>query len=267
MIFSVISSIISIIIIKFNFHHENEVSEFLYSFFQNVFAGLIVLIGTTLISYNRRRKEILEEILSYCFRFNKMFTKVEYLDMEDFKNFTQFDKELQEKDEKYDSYDEKTKRKMHRQYADELIQNDKLELEKMMKKYLFISEYDLTDFWNLYGELDFLFFNKKLKQEIYDNLFNYVGNVFDKVGIACYHFNKYFEYKNGNVLANRAFLKDLQKTIFVKIDQKEYEKYKNYPHVCFNGEETFVNDVYIKIRRQYDRIWTIAYGKKKDVNS
>lgn len=264
LLFSIALSIVSLVIIVFNINHDSKISEFLYSFFQNVFAGLIVLIGTSWISYNRRKKEILEGILAYCNKFTKMFTKIEYMRIDEFKDFESFDVELKGKDEKYDEYDEETKRKMHSRYANEIIRKDKDELEKLMKKYLDISEYDLTDFWNFYGELDFIF-GKKIRKEMYNDLFKYIEFVFDFVRIACYHFNIYFESKKGNVLANRSFLKELQDVIFVRINQKEFEKYKKYPHTYFSDGEIVINSVYIKIEEQFNEIWKFTYGKNMNI--
>jgi hypothetical protein len=86
-------------------------------------------------------------------------------------------------------------------------------MEKIMKQYLEINNMYLTEFYNQYDSLEFLF-SKKKKLDIYNSIFDYTKEIRDKICEKCYHFNIYFEATNGNKKVNYQFVRELQENIF-----------------------------------------------------
>lgn len=245
----------SIYLYFFNF---NNVNNYISNVLLSIFGSSCVLLATSLVNYSIERKKILEELMDECIKLEKLFSKIQYLQELDYGTYNQhkkFYKNLSK--EIYQSSKEGHEQKQYQQ------------MEKIMKQYINIIEYDLTSFYNIYNKIDFLI-NNKLKFDIHKKIFNYTMELKDNIVEYGRHFIIYFEATNGNKKVNYSFVRDLQKNIFDieigEINNNENCKSKNIQQYFENNIKHLYCVVNNKVCDYYismiDYIGQIAYHKK-----
>lgn len=73
------------------------------------------------------------------------------------------------------------------EYVKTLIKN----FDEVLDAYVNISKINLNGFWDIYGGMKFIFFDKKQRLKLYNKLFNYVSTKIKKIKKLAYHIDNY----------------------------------------------------------------------------
>lgn len=221
---TIISSITLFISSYFTFAYEKtEVTEYINGILQNIFAGTIVLVITSLYEYFIEKRNLLEKIMQQCLKIRAMFGKLEYFDDREYVTFEQYS------DYYNDSLKEEKIILLYNAEKEKYELEQKETFERIINQYIEIAEGDYSEFWKYYDEIDFLLdFKKKKKYKIYYDLFYYIcdekiGKISKIMGKSV-HFNDYKKAKNGNYKACSKMLSELQKEVFYYEEHKYIEE-------------------------------------------
>lgn len=229
---SIIVCILTISIsIYLHFFQYSKVHEFVSNILLNIFASSSVLICTSLVNYFIDRRRILDMLMNKCINLEKLFSKVSYLQEFDYGSF-----------EQYKQYNKNITKEIY-EVSKQNYENKQYEqMEIIMKQYLSIIEYDLSDFYDIYNKIDFIS-GKKIKFEIHNKIFNYTMELRNIIAYYTSHFSIYFDAENGNKKVNYNFVRKLQENIF---DIKN-----NNTDDTFNGKYIdFVKNTYISTKNK-----------------
>lgn len=269
-LYALIVSILTIIISPIlHFGISSDVAIYISNILLNIFAGTVVLIGTSLMYYFVERRRILTKIMDECLFLIEKFSNLNYLEDYEFCSYEEWF-EYYNKNSKFKKNEIKD---MYEKAKERYQENQIIKMEDEMKKYISISDIKLTKFWHLYEGLDFLWCNKN-KFYIYDLLFDYTRKVYNMIWDRSVDFKIYFESNNGNKKANYNFVRELQTNIFyyeVHPLKKAIKWKKDLTNLSFNYHEDILKKTASittnKVVEQYydiiDRIGKIAYFDKK----
>lgn len=252
-IYSLIVTVISIIVIAFTINYENN---FWCNIFQNILAGSVVLIGTSWISYSRNKRILLENILNYCNKFSSKFGKIQHL-----KELLTYDEYKSQRLLNNEKIPEEVLENDYKEYELKFVNEHKKEAEKIMQYYIELSNTELKEFWDLYGELDFLI-GEKERVKLYNDVFEHTNKLINAIIEKAYHFNIYFEAENGNIFVNIHFINELQKNFFTKITCHEIENISKEIKLVnryFYSEEGYYNIQQLYYNEKFEEIKKITY--------
>ena len=255
-IYSLIVTAISLIVIAFTINYENN---FWCNIFQNILAGSVVLIGTSWISYSRNKRILLENILTCCSKFSSKFGKIHHL--KELPTYDEYKRQRLLSDEKIS---EEVLVDDYKEYKLKFINEHKKEAEKIMHYYIELSNTEMKEFWDLYGELDFLT-GKKKRYKLYNNIFKYTNELINAIIEKSYHFKIYFETENGdgNIGVNVQFINELQRKFFTRTTYHEIEniqKEKTLANLyCYSEEECYYNSQQLYYSEKFEEIKKITY--------
>ena len=91
------------------------------------------------------------------------------------------------------------------------------QFETCMKTYIEFSNTDLNTLSSAYGNLDFIFGNKRLRSRIFNEIYDEACKNYNDVSIAVFHFKIYFDSKKGNAPVNLEKLLELDKKWFREV--------------------------------------------------
>lgn len=268
-----VSSIISVVtvlctvLINLN-SNCNKTLMILDSIMQNVFAGTIVLVITSLYEYFNEKKDTMEDILLYIQKIKQTFSKIEFFDGRDYVDYKMFEEYYKDKLNK-DEIEMLYNKSMNEYYI-----KQKQKFEEIINTYIEIADEDYNSFWNCYKKIDFLIDkNKKEKHRIYYKLFDYVYNYkVKKIREKAWHFKEYKNSENGNYEVNKSFLISLQEEIFcyeeINIDDlytfEQFSISENEVDFCSWGEDSMRKVYYIignKVTKHLSKIYDYIYNK------
>lgn len=252
-IYSLIVTVISIIVIAFTINYENN---FWCNIFQNILAGSVVLIGTSWISYSRNKRILLENILNYCNKFSSKFGKIQHL-----KELLTYDEYKSQRLLNNEKIPEEVLENDYKEYELKFVNEHKKEAEKIMQYYIELSNTELKEFWDLYGELDFLT-GEKERVKLYNDVFEHTNKLINAIIEKAYHFNSYFEAKNGNIEANIQFINELQRKFFTKAtyhEIKNIKKEKVLTNLYCYSKECYYNSQQLYYSEKFEEIKKITY--------
>lgn len=158
-------------------------------------------------------------------------------------------------------------------YKKNELKRIKTNMEKIMDTYIEISNIDFSDTWLLWDELYFIkpFYSKRKREWFYNEVFNYIYDLLNKIREEAYHFKI---YKNGfqNYKVNYNIMRELQEKIFYYEERfgDDYDwnrDIKNYPnktagadsmtnkhYIAINDVSSHLNDMVIEIRKLYNNL-------------
>lgn len=271
--FAIIISILSLGISTYlNFKVKTEVAIYISGIMLNIFAGSIILVGTSLIYYFSERRKLFHSIMNQCLLLRNTFNDIEYLEDISYCSFEEY-YEYYKNQEPFSKMSMKEIKKLYASNKENHEEKIYSKMEKIMKAYLVIDNLDLTEFYTLYDSLDFIF-SKKKKIEIYNMLFGYTKELRDKIREKAYHFNIYFNSVNGNKVVNYQFVRKLQENLFYYEEQKlsnrakwkkdlsecnyscYYDNIKDKAYITSNEIIEYYNQLFVQIGK-------IAYFDKK----
>lgn len=131
---------------------------------------------------------------------------------------------------------------------------DKTQIASAIENYIGLSKINLSKLDNAYGNLDFLFGNKKIRLKAYDEIFNKIREIRNSIMQETYHFNLWKEGRgNFAVCAEKAI--KVSKTLFTSIESEKngFKQKCIYQEVFYDIDES-LEDFRVKI------YWT----KKRD---
>ena len=206
--FSTFISIITLILgITLNFcFAQNPIVNFIVNIFMNIFAGTIVLIGTSLFEYFLSKVEVLKSIMLECTKILKLVSNIDYL-------------------------------------AEDNVENlERQQLIDLAQKYVKTINYDITNFLLLIDELNFLVDYRRKKIQEYNKLFfKKVNNLFELLyseGMDLENYILDINYKNkqgDKIIFNT--IKKMQDGIFYYEETSNFQdndckkKYPNYEEI------------------------------------
>lgn len=170
---------------------------------------------------------------------------------------TSFEEKEKMKDYIWSCTDEKTKRmfnniEIKNQYLEDeyrkVMQNYYIKIDEVMKQYIRIKklEYDVVE--SVFGKIDFIFSNKKLRKKfIYNRLHDRQRLVLHTIREEAWHFEEYYKMENGNLPVMLSKIMKIQDVLFRKEEGKlGYSIYNSY---CY------------EIDIQLSELLRVIYGK------
>ena len=85
---------------------------------------------------------------------------------------------------------------------------------------LAMGQFDYVELDNAYGDIDFLFFNKKSKTYIYDKIYYPIIKARHVITEKCFYFREYRKAIRGNTQVMRQFLQDIAE-VLLSVTTKE----------------------------------------------
>ena len=167
---SLIISLITLLLSIFlSFYvRETKITVFICNILENIFAGTIVLVITSLYEYIAKRKEVLGNLLLEINHMGYMFNKLKYFDGRDFTTQEKFKEYYKGK------YSEKEIDSMYEIEKNIYLEEQKANFEKIIELYINIADENFDSFWNVYRDICFLFdFRHKTRNGIYKDFFSY----------------------------------------------------------------------------------------------
>lgn len=216
-------SLIASIILEFQIE-SNNFTNYINSIIQNILAGTIVLVFTSLVEYHYAKKDDLEELIFELNRINRNYLyNLKFWDYRDYptkdKYKINYKKLYKEKEEI--SFSEKELDKVYNESFDKYTKKQEEDFNTIIRQYIEISKYDMDIFWLKYRKISFLLdFNNKKRNKIYNEIFCHWQNIMKEIKDASFHFNEYLNNEHGNYNVNKDILIKLQNIIF---SFEEYE--------------------------------------------
>lgn len=207
-------SLIASSILEFQIE-SNNFTNYINSIIQNILAGTIVLVLTSLVEYHYAKQDSLEELIFELKRINENYLyNLKFWDYRDYptkeKYITNY-KKLYSEDEI--TFSEEELDKMYNKDFNKYIEKQKEEFNIIIKQYIEISSYDMDMFWIKYRKIGFLLDLGK-KRRIYNEIFCYWQDIMKKIQEASFHFTEYLNSEHGNYSVNKEILIKLQEIIF-----------------------------------------------------
>ena len=196
-------SLIASSILEFQIE-SNNFTNYINSITQNILAGTIVLVLTSLVEYHYAKQDSLEELIFELKRINENYLyNLKFWDYRDYptkeKYITNY-KKLYSEDEI--TFSEEELDKMYNKDFNKYIEKQKEEFNIIIKQYIEISSYDMDMFWIKYRKIGFLLDLGK-KRRIYNEIFCYWKDIMKEIKDASFHFNEYLNSKHGNYNVNK----------------------------------------------------------------
>jgi hypothetical protein len=129
-----------------------------------------------------------------------------------------------------------------------VMQDYYIKIDEVMKQYIQIRKLDYGAVENAYGQIDFIFSNKKIRKNfIYNCLHDKQRTVLQKIMEEAWHFEEYYKMEQGNMPVMLSKIIDIQKDLFVRREgEVGYTIYNSY---CY------------EIDKQLCELLSITYGK------
>lgn len=252
---------------------NNEVLIFINSISLNIFAGVIVLFGTSLISYFYERKRAMEKVLIKNIDFSNNYRKIKYFNREIAEKFEDFEKDIKKSNIEVDKNSIKV---LYQRLIKKNKEKEEENLKEIIRFYIELREkLVLGELWDAYGDLDFLCdIGNKTKNYLYNDFFKFISDIHIKIGEYINLFKSYLDNGTPNYEMVRESLESLQNNIF-KVAEKSIEdiKKENYLNTdikrrntlltvnCTNGNVCiYENIISEKLDVEYNRISEITWA-------
>lgn len=102
-------------------------------------------------------------------------------------------------------------------------------LDKALSSVIEMSKFDYLELDNAYGDMDFLFFNKKTKAYIYNHLYKTTLDLRSKISETVRHIKEYYRSTNNNRTTIEKYLTELDSMI---ICRKTFDQVANKGYSC-----------------------------------
>lgn len=99
------------------------------------------------------------------------------------------------------------------------------QLDNAMKSYVVFNEVRTKELSSTYDELNFIFANKSIRQNIYNKLYRKQVEQINMINQANFHFNLYFEGKSGSRAVMLDFIWKLQESLTSEDENAYYRQY------------------------------------------
>ena len=96
------------------------------------------------------------------------------------------------------------------------------DLEQSISSILFMNQIDYVELDNAYGDIAFLFFNKKNKSYIYDRLYHPITTARNLIAEKCFHFREYRNAIEGNKRVMHILVQDVAEVLLSTTTKKGF---------------------------------------------
>lgn len=87
------------------------------------------------------------------------------------------------------------------------------DIDRTIDILLLMNRFDYLELDTAYGDIDFMFFNKKKRNYIYTSIYNPINEVRDLIAEKAYHFKMYCKETNGNQRVMQNFICEIDRMI------------------------------------------------------
>lgn len=136
------------------------------------------------------------------------------------------------------------------------------DLNRSIDSVLQMNQFDYVELDNAYGDMVFLFRNKKKQKYIYEKIYKPILDAKNTVAEACFHFKEYKKAINGNAQAMRVFLSEIAK-VFMSVTQRKCINENGLSTVMTYTYNKFVHDLRKELNGDFYRIMYPYYNKKQ----
>lgn len=127
------------------------------------------------------------------------------------------------------------------------LEQNRVHIASVIDNYIELSQISLSELDSAYGNLDFLFGNKKIRRKAYDEIFNKIREIKETICLETYHFNLWKQGKGNFVVCSEKAM-EVSRSLFKSItsDRNGLQQVCIY-QVVFDEIEESLEDFRIKI--------------------
>lgn len=130
-----------------------------------------------------------------------------------------------------------------------LFDNEK-DFDRALNSVIKMSEFDYTELDNAFSDISFLFFNKKNREYIFNDIYFRTVELRNLIELNAWHFKEYYKYENGNKSAMSDYLSQIDKAIMCretyehKMDDKTLKTSTSYNKAVSDIKKTISGRFY-----------------------
>lgn len=125
-------------------------------------------------------------------------------------------------------------------------------LERSINSVLQMNQFDYIELDNAYGDISFIFYDKKNRKYIYDKIYKPILDCRNLIAEKSFHFMEYKKATNGNSRAMQIFVNDIADILLIQKEQKMFNSY---------GVSTVIKTIHSKLSSQLHAELTGRYYK------
>ncbi|MEI3290734.1 MAG: hypothetical protein V8R58_04035 [Faecalibacillus faecis] len=185
---------ISIVLLIFNlgasifltfFTYNTKIIVYLNNTLLSIVGGAIIMLLTAIVEYLSFKRQNMENLMKKITEYEKFFSEISYLEEITFPTYDEY-KQTHHKDN-LNPMEEIEFRNTYYDYVKTLIKN----FDEVLDTYINISKINLNDFWDIYGDMKFIFFDKRHRLKLYNELFKYVSTEINQIKKLAFHIDIY----------------------------------------------------------------------------
>ncbi len=234
-----------------------EIIKYINNISQNIFAGTIIMVLTSLFEYFIRRKENFTAMMENCLKFISLFAKLDYLDILSYEEYGKAFKK--DKDKNYAT-----------EYSEHLEKKYGQDIDKVITVYKDICSIDFNAIWRIYDDHSFIMVrSKKVKEKLYYDYFEYLSSLKNEIFT---HLSRLEEPSRRDIeyLLKYEVINAIQKPMF-DIYERQNEDEWDIPYNRADIRETkiqknkityFFNKEYINMCNLFNELGKKAYCNK-----
>ena len=195
---------ISIVLLIFNlgasifltfFTYNTKIIVYLNNTLLSIVGGAIIMLLTAIVEYLSFKRQNMENLMKKITEYEKFFSEISYLEEITFPTYDEY-KQTHHKDN-LNPMEEIEFRNTYYDYVKTLIKN----FDEVLDTYINISKtilklvanINLNDFWDIYGDMKFIFFDKRHRLKLYNELFKYVSTEINQIKKLAFHIDIYIK--------------------------------------------------------------------------
>lgn len=262
---------ISIVLLIFNlgasifltfFTYNTKIIVYLNNILLSIFGGAIIMLLTAIVEYLSFKRKNMENLMEKITEYEKFFSEISYLEEITFPTYDEY-KRTNHKDN-LNPMEEIELLNTYYGYVKTLIKN----FDEVLDTYVNISKINLNDFWDIYGDMKFIFFDKRHRLKLYNELFKYVSTEINQIKKLAVHIDIY-KKQTVNPRVIYQMIQDYQTRIFCvehfendterKVENKALKKV-----IHKENESTYIYSIFEeKLEKQYEFVRKLAYMNNK----
>lgn len=245
------------------FTYDTKIIVYLNNILLSIVGGAIIMLLTAIVEYISFKRKNMENLMKKITEYEKLFSKIDYLEEITVSTYDDY-KKMHHKGN-LNPMEEIGFHNTYYEYVKTLIKN----FDEVIDTYVSISKINLDDFWDIYGDMKFIFFDKRRRLKLYNELFNYVSIEINKIKRIAFHIDIYIK-QTVDPMVIYHMIQEYQMRIFRvehfenDTEQKaKNESLKNF--ICNDSESICIYNIFEeKLNRQYKVVRKLAYMKDNE---
>ena len=246
------------------FAYNTKIIIYLNDILLSIVGGAIIMLLTAIIEYLSFKRKNMENLMKKITEYEKFFFNINYLEEITIPTYDDY-KQTSHKGN-LNPMEEIEFLNNYYKYFKTLIKN----FDEVLDTYINISKINLNDFWDIYGDMKFIFFDKRHRLKLYNELFNYVSTEINEIKQIAYHIDNY-KKQNVDPRVIYQMIQEYQKRIF-RVEHNEIDdanpkvKNKILKKVVYNDSGlTYIYSTFEeKLDNQYKLVRKLAYVNDKE---